>query len=250
MSVKMAHDERSDSALSPMHNQGNEAEGFEIELPDGLRSPQLKNTALIIQKALPLVSSTENEPHENSLRLIIFLMLNTMIGSGILNQPEVFQKSGICGALMSFAVCTVFIWLGLVLLIESGEAIKTLDYSELAKAAFGRTGEIIVDALIIMNNFGALLSYIVIVGGTLAELLDSWGCYTEACNVYYMTCFTVFTIVLPVCMLRFYGHLTYISIFSISSIASVLVLVLIGGPIVGDGSRGRAFNGSGAVENF
>lgn len=51
-------------------------------------------------------------------------------------------------------------------------------------------------------------------------------------------------------MLRFYGHLTYISVFSISSIASVLVLVLFGGPVIGDGSKGAAFNGSGGLRKF
>jgi amino acid permease len=198
-----------------------------------------------VENILPNIISAAHAPNQNSKGFIVFLLLNTMIGSGILNQPEVFFMSGLCGALMSFAVCTAFIWLGLVCLIECGNFVQRLDYSELASFAFGRTGELIVDILIVLNNFGALLSYLTIVGGTTSELLVSWQCHSDGCNVYTTTSLSVILLVFPVCTLRYYGHLTYISIFSIASIASVLLLVLIGGPIVGEGGAAVAFKASG-----
>eukprot|EP01036_Dinobryon_divergens_P056408 gene56408-75317_t len=44
----------------------------------------------------PISSLKEVEqPRNNSKAVTIFLILNTMIGSGILNQPQVFQQAGV-----------------------------------------------------------------------------------------------------------------------------------------------------------
>lgn len=40
----------------------------------------------------------------NSAHLTTFLLINTMIGSGILNQPYVFMKSGLIGGLIGFII--------------------------------------------------------------------------------------------------------------------------------------------------
>ena len=57
---------------------------------------------------------------ENNAALTTFLLLNTMIGSGILNQPYVFYESGIVGAIFGFIVASVLTWLGLLILNGSG----------------------------------------------------------------------------------------------------------------------------------
>lgn len=200
-----------------------------------------------VEHVLPSVILASHAPTHNSKAFIAFLLLNTMIGSGILNQPEVFLKSGILGALFIFAVAGTFIWLGLSCLITCGQEFNKMDYSDLSAYAFGTIGEKIVDVLIVLNNFGALLSYLIVVGGTATELFFAWGCDSEGCNVYYSTSLATVFILMPVCSLRYFGHLTYISVFSVLSIAAVLFLVLIGGPIVGEGGHPLAFNGSGEL---
>lgn len=100
----------------------------------------------------------------NSELMTSFLMLNAMIGSGILNQPQVFQASGIGAALILFTVAAGFIWLSLVVLIECGIARGKFDYSELSKAIFGDMGETLVDVAIVLGNFGALISYLDVIG--------------------------------------------------------------------------------------
>ena len=87
----------------------------------------------------------EIELAKNSRTLAIFLMINTMIGSGVLNQPFVFASSGVVGALLGFSVASVSMWYALVLLTDSGITTNTPDYSSLSKVAFGDMGEQVID---------------------------------------------------------------------------------------------------------
>jgi sodium-coupled neutral amino acid transporter 11 len=174
----------------------------------------------------------EKRPEDNSEILSIFLVLNTMIGSGILNQPQVFMKAGIVGALIMLCVSTLFIWLGLVTLVDCGCAHSKFDFSELGRHAFGKSGEYVVDASIVVTTFGALMSYIVVIGGVTSDLWISWGCRTAqpGCSVYFTSCLLVFVFVLPVCITRYLGHLATYSIYSICAIVSCVVFVIIAGP--------------------
>ena len=213
---------------------------------------ELNNENNIIVNPLPFLAGTVEKPKNNGKWLTVYLILNTMIGSGILNQPQVFQRAGIIGALVIFVVASYFTYVGLVALIDCGVRHNKLEYSSLAQCAFGRYGEIGVDVAIVINNFGALMSYITVVGGTGTKLVGSWGCNHEPlCEFYALTSFLVIVFVLPLCLLRYYGHLGLVSIMSILAIDSVLFLVMIGGPIEGHGTEGiiRLFSMQGTVFN-
>lgn len=170
-------------------------------------------------------------PPANSAYLSMFLLLNTMIGSGILNQPYVFMKSGMVGALLAFFLTTIATWCGLILLTEAGLYANTLEFSGLAKAAFGEKGETLVDVSIIMMTVGAELGYIIVVGETLSSLLEEWGCTMEVCEQFWVTIIAVVFFVTPICLFRHFGHLAMLSIFSVLAIVLCLLLVVIGGPI-------------------
>jgi sodium-coupled neutral amino acid transporter 11 len=168
----------------------------------------------------------------NSAQLSTFLLLNSMIGSGILNQPYVFRESGILGGILGFLFSTVAIWTGLLCLTAAGIQEECWEYSALAYKAFQKQGERVVDIAIIVLTFGSQLGYILVVGSTLSSLLTSWGCSHELCtNDTYVTFLSICVFVTPICLFRHFGHLAYLSIFSILTIVAVIGLVLIGGPI-------------------
>jgi len=106
-----------------------------------------------------------------------------------------------------------------------------LEYSGLAKEAFGIKGERVVDVAIIVVTFGSQLGYILVVGATLSDMLQSWGCEHDICGEYAVTILSITLFVTPVCMYRHFGHLAYLSVFSIAAILAVMFLVIIGGPI-------------------
>eukprot|EP01031_Cornospumella_fuschlensis_P048213 gene48213-59050_t len=100
---------------------------------------------------------------KNSAYLTGFLLLNTMIGSGILNQPYVFRESGVLGGLIGFVLASVATWTGLLCLTAAGIKEDVLEYSNLAKRAFENWGERLVDISIICLTFGSQLGYILVV---------------------------------------------------------------------------------------
>jgi len=167
----------------------------------------------------------------NNAKLTTFLLLNTMIGSGILNQPYVFRTSGIVGGLVGFSIASIATWVGLLCLTAAGIKEDVLEYSGLARRAFKAHGERLVDVAIIVLTFGSQLGYILVVGTTLSDLLSSWGCDSIVCDDYVTTIISVAAFVTPVCLFRHFGHLAYLSLFSIAAIVAVLMLVLIAGPI-------------------
>ncbi len=169
---------------------------------------------------------------QNSAALTTFLLLNAMIGSGILNQPYVFKQSGLVGGLLGFIIAATATWTGLLCLTAAGIKEDVLEYSGLAKRAFDKNGERLVDIAIIVLTFGSQLGYILVVGTTSADLLSSWGCNSIVCNDFFTTIIAVAAFVTPVCMFRHFGHLAYLSLFSIGAIVAVLLLVLIAGPII------------------
>jgi len=181
--------------------------------------------------------SKSHSPPENGKSATVFLLLNTMIGSGILNQPQVFSQAGIVGTLLLYVIGACSVFLGLQLLIECGVKHKKLGFTELANHAFGRKGDLIADLAVVLSNFGGLLSYLTVVGGQLSYMIkestarpDDQSWYFEEYTILPMV---ALAIILPLCLTRHYGHFVFISYVSICSITAVMLCVLIAGPIKG-----------------
>lgn len=155
-----------------------------------------------------------------------------MIGAGILNQPFCFYKSGILGAFSGFVLGIFGTWTGLLLMTEAGMSNNVLEFSDLAKLAMGTFGDKLVDFSVIFLAIGCMLGYIIVIGQTSSQVLGDWGCSDSVCSQFNVTIVIVTVIILPVCLLRTFGHLVPLAVFSVLAIVVCLFLVLIGGPIV------------------
>lgn len=213
-----------------------------------------KNESFVGGRISRLTSIADNVPAPtgNSRNMTIFLLLNTMIGSGILNQPQVFEKAGVIGALVIFLFAAIFTWFGNVVLIICGLEAKVMGYPELVKHVLGDRGTIILNLMIVIGNIGAVMSYVALVGDTTSGLFQSWGISDDIANVYTCTVFMITVFVLPLCMYRHYGHLGNIAYLSIGCISLILLMVCIGGPIKAEPGNIRQINISGRIvhENF
>ncbi|CAM9199251.1 unnamed protein product [Choristocarpus tenellus] len=192
----------------------------------------------------------DSQRRDNSRYITTILMINYMIGSGILNQAQVFSLSGVAAASCLYVVAALAIWLGLVVLIEAvgrcssagGVGVPDeLGFSELAMVTMGEKGSKAIDASIILMNFGDCCSYVLVVGSLLTSLLDDWtggtgGAWT---SFYLVTSAVVIFLVLPLCLIRHFSNLRRVKMtrdfpvatFSLGAIMSVVLLVVIGGPI-------------------
>lgn len=128
-----------------------------------IRQPNATNSATTAKQDMSSSNVViENEVHNNkytkptsttktannSASLTIFLLINSMIGSGILNQPYVFMKSGLLGALFGYMIVILGTWSGLFLLTEAGIISNNFDFSSLARESLGVEGEQLVDGSI------------------------------------------------------------------------------------------------------
>mmetsp|Transcript_28078 Transcript_28078/g.36793 ORF Transcript_28078/g.36793 Transcript_28078/m.36793 type:complete len:514 (-) Transcript_28078:164-1705(-) len=178
-----------------------------------------------------------NDP-ENGKPGTIFLLLNTMIGSGILNQPQVFSEAGIIGTLILYLIGGYTIHLGLILLIETGLKHQKLGFTELSNYAFGRKGDLVTDIAVVFSNFGGLMSYLTVVGGQICDMAKDVVGIGEDDQSWYVQEYTILPmitvmIILPLCLTRQFGHFVCISYLSISAITAVILCVLIAGPAEG-----------------
>lgn len=161
-----------------------------------------------------------------------------------------FYESGVVGGIIGYLLASTMTWLGINILTAAGLRAHLYEYGALTKFALGRKGEILIDVSIIIGCFGALLGYILVVGSTLSGLLNSWGCQSDACGMYLTTIISVSCFVLPVSLFRHFGHLAWLSLFSVFAIACVLFLVIIGGPLLASEGSVRVFNALGTMNSL
>ncbi|CAN0186939.1 unnamed protein product, partial [Ectocarpus sp. 12 AP-2014] len=90
------------------------------------------------------VFASGSSRRDNSKVLTTLLVLNYMIGSGILNSPQVFEGSGIGPATILYAVSAVAVWLGIVVLINASEISFPRGYARTGTSSdngpYARTG--------------------------------------------------------------------------------------------------------------
>jgi len=200
-------------------NTSTTIESFEINRSSSLLKKQ--DTASFVANSI-----------NNSKKLSIFLLVNSMIGSGIFNQPYVFFRCGILGAFLIYIPATYFTWLGLVTLAEVCNVVGVIEYESAAQFAFGRYGEIWFSVSLFFVLFGGELSYFILLGQIISELFKAWGCSSSiGCGQYLMTFIFGIGIVLPISLFRHFGHLGYLAMFSMVMIFACVGLVLIGGPL-------------------
>lgn len=230
-----------------------------------------------LDSACSVLSTYATVEPVNSKYISGFMLLNYMIGSGILNQAYVVMKcqytevvldfctlclivhcfliGGIFGAISGYIIVAYMTWTGVMFLTDCAFAIDKYDYSAIAMHVFGKKGEKFIDFSIFIATFGGLISYILVIGSTVDELLLNWGCHNDFfCNPDTVTILAVSLFVAPLCLYKTFAHLGVISVFSVATIWSVLLLVVFAGPMyaVRGGSENKLelFSASGSFASL
>ena len=103
---------------------------------------------------------------ESTILGVSLNMVNVIIGAGIVGLPYAFLEAGFfagIGAMLFTAVLTDY---SVRLLVATGVAHGEATYEGLARRAFGVTGYRTVCCLLLTFDYGAMLSYLVILGDT------------------------------------------------------------------------------------
>lgn len=197
------------------------------------REEEIRRTSIVSTKTTWVDPDLPDTPEEeNGLSNTCGQIMNTMIGSGILSFPSVLSRVGLAytvGMLLLF--CTL-VALSSLMMIRVGSEWGVMDFSGVTEDVLGLRWRQATDLAIFVANLGALCSYVNVIG-SLGSKVVRQVCGVGRCLVVetypgFMLVFTA-VLVLPMCLKRAYGELTYIAVFSVCFIVTAVLLVFLEG---------------------
>ncbi|XP_032810227.1 sodium-coupled neutral amino acid symporter 2-like [Petromyzon marinus] len=184
------------------------------------------------------VHSKKHQVHEGktSYGMSIFNLSNAIMGSGILGLSYAMANTGIILFVVLLFAVAVMSCYSVHLLLETSHAAGTKSYEQLGFLAYKHVGKIAAAAAIMLQNIGAMSSYLYIVKYEMPEVLKSLlnaPVEQQSTIVQYLLNGNVlviivgFLVILPLCSLKNIGLLGYTSSFSLACMVFFLIVIVI-----------------------
>lgn len=173
----------------------------------------------------------EYHPGHASFGMSVFNLSNAIMGSGILGLSFAMANTGIIlFFILLFAVAILSLYSIHLLLVTAKEG-GSLIYEKLGERAFGWPGKMAAFGSIIMQNIGAMSSYLFIVKYELPEVIRAFMGLEEISgewylNGNYLVVFVSIGVILPLALLKNLGYLGYTSGFSLSCMVFFLGVLI------------------------
>ncbi|XP_021165759.1 sodium-coupled neutral amino acid transporter 4 isoform X2 [Fundulus heteroclitus] len=173
----------------------------------------------------------EYHPGHASFGMSVFNLSNAIMGSGILGLSYAMANTGIVlFTILLIGVAILSLYSVHLLLVTAKEG-GSLIYETLGERAFGWPGKMAAFGSIIMQNIGAMSSYLFIVKYELPEVIRAFLRLEENSgewylNGNYLVVFVSIGIILPLSLLKNLGYLGYTSGFSLSCMVFFVVVLI------------------------
>eukprot|EP01084_Bolivina_argentea_P185081 319186_1 len=181
---------------------------------------------------IPIIHGTPHhgEAHQihlgqSPIRRVIFNMLNSIIGAGVVGLPFVYSNAGLCGGLL---LMILFAWISaysLKLLVISAKLCQQRNYEDLCEYLFGYKGYLFVSVTMFVFDFGATLSYLIILGDSAQEIIRIWG-YNSNTDRQFVILIVSLLIILPTILPRDLSKIEKVSTFSVFSVLLIMLIVI------------------------
>uniref|UniRef100_A0A1A8MI37 Solute carrier family 38, member 4 n=1 Tax=Nothobranchius pienaari TaxID=704102 RepID=A0A1A8MI37_9TELE len=186
-----------------------------------------------LSNGIPMKKKYDDEefPGHASFGMSVFNLSNAIMGSGILGLSYAMANTGIVlFTILLIAVAILSLYSVHLLLMTSKEG-GSLIYEKLGEKAFGWPGKMAAFGSIIMQNIGAMSSYLFIVKYELPEVIRAFMGLEEISgewylNGNYLVVFVSVGVILPLSLLKNLGYLGYTSGFSLSCMVFFLTAVI------------------------
>ncbi|XP_028934811.1 probable sodium-coupled neutral amino acid transporter 6 isoform X2 [Ornithorhynchus anatinus] len=183
----------------------------------------------------PLLAGLSGYQHRRSpstsFGLSVFNLMNAIMGSGILGLSYVMANTGVVGFGLLLLLVAILASYSVHLLLSMCIQTAVTSYEDLGLFAFGSPGKVIVASSIIIQNIGAMSTYLLIIKtelpGAIAEFLagdhaGSWYLDGRTLLIIISVC-----IVFPLAVLPKIGFLGYTSSLSFFLMVFFAVVVII-----------------------
>ncbi|KAM6895935.1 sodium-coupled neutral amino acid transporter 4 [Lycodopsis pacificus] len=173
----------------------------------------------------------EYHPGNTSFGMSVFNLSNAIMGSGILGLSYAMANTGIVLFSILLVGVAILSLYSVHLLLMTAKEGGSLIYEKLGERAFGWPGKIAAFGSIIMQNIGAMSSYLFIVKYELPEVIRAFLGLEEISgewylNGNYLVVFVSIGIILPLSLLKNLGYLGYTSGFSLCCMIFFLCVVI------------------------
>ena len=142
-------------------------------------------------------------------------MFKIFIGIGVLATPSSFKSVGIVGGNIGMILIGIIAMYTMRLQILATEKVSTpvKSYSELGMAVLGYRGKQFVDFCIMTSQTGLAIAYLIFIGQQLDQVICFETQY-ENCNLKGLYIYLAAFILIPICWLRSFKYLAYVSMAS------------------------------------
>ncbi|XP_056429966.1 sodium-coupled neutral amino acid transporter 4 [Hyla sarda] len=173
----------------------------------------------------------ELHPGTTSVGMSAFNLSNAIMGSGILGLSYAMANTGIILFVILLLAVAILSLYSVHLLLKTAKEGGSLIYEKLGEKAFGWPGKMTAFICIIMQNIGAMSSYLFIVKYELPEVIKTFMHLEENTgewylNGNYLVIFVSVIIILPLSLLKNLGYLGYTSGFSLSCMVFFVSVVI------------------------
>ncbi|XP_042366963.1 sodium-coupled neutral amino acid transporter 4 [Plectropomus leopardus] len=173
----------------------------------------------------------EYHPGHTSFGMSVFNLSNAIMGSGILGLSFAMANTGIVLFTVLLVAVAILSLYSVHLLLVTAKEGGSLIYEKLGERAFGWPGKMAAFGSIIMQNIGAMSSYLFIVKYELPEVIRAFLGLEENSGEWYMNgnylvVFVSIGVILPLSLLKNLGYLGYTSGFSLSCMVFFLGVVI------------------------
>ncbi|CAG9461474.1 unnamed protein product [Pedinophyceae sp. YPF-701] len=202
-------------------------------------------------QAAPLTSKDEEDDHKSDVHASAAHLTNAIVGAGIMALPRAIAELGILLGVACLIGCmglAVFTIESIVVTAARSNCLTS--YGDLIKTRFGPRGAASLQLSIILNNFGVMCIYLLIMSDTLVGSWELPGVLpiiykTSPGSVWWMTKPVILLVVIvgiiaPMCSLRSLKKLAPISMVSVAICASfALVALFLAGSAASQGNLSR-----------
>jgi sodium-coupled neutral amino acid transporter 2 len=94
----------------------------------------------------------------------VFNLSTTIVGAGIMALPATMKVLGLVLGVAMIIFMAFLTEASIELLLRFSRAGKSASYGGLMGDAFGKTGRILLQAAVLVNNIGVLIVYMIIIG--------------------------------------------------------------------------------------
>ncbi|XP_023146158.1 sodium-coupled neutral amino acid transporter 4 [Amphiprion ocellaris] len=173
----------------------------------------------------------EYHPGHASFGMSVFNLSNAIMGSGILGLSFAMANTGIVLFTVLLVGVAILSLYSVHLLLVTAKEGGSLIYEKLGERAFGWPGKMAAFGSIIMQNIGAMSSYLFIVKYELPEVIRAFRGLEENSgewylNGNYLVVFVSIGVILPLSLLKNLGYLGYTSGFSLSCMVFFLGVMI------------------------